>query len=324
MPGRKPSILLLATMAVAIGVAAFRLVRPHGAVEADVAPALAIALPLWWHVILRVLVTVGFVGLILFVLLLFFEGRFVFHPRREGARGEPPPGVQACFFRTPDGERLQAWWHPGAGEPSGCPVLLWCHGGGGNMRDRAGRLQALADAGLAVLLFDYRGYGHSEGNPSEHGLYVDAQTAHRYLTSVRGVAPERIVALGTSLGAAVALHVALRLKVAGLVMESAAESVPAVARRRLLYLPVASLMRYRFDNLDRIGRLKVPLLAVHGGADRRVPVAQGKAVFDAATGPKSFHLIESAGHSDLAEVGGEAYMQTLTQFCGECVARRGA
>jgi hypothetical protein len=257
--------------------------------------------------------------------LLLFERRLVYHPKGKPVSEWAPAwlGIEEVTFRTRDGLRLYGWWHPGRGEgaPSARPVVLWCHGNAGNITHRADNLALLTQRGLAVLLFDYRGYGRSEGSPSEEGLYLDAEAAYAYLVGERGVEPQRIVVFGRSLGAAPALHVAIERPVAGLIMEGAFASVPAMAKHIVPLLPLGRLVRTKFDNLGRVRRLAVPLLTFHAERDELVPIEQGRAVFDAAPEPKEFHVVEGAGHNDTYEVGGEEYLRTLAEFCRRCVAQ---
>ena len=177
----------------------------------------------------------------------------------------------------------------------------------------------LVGRGFAVLLFDYRGYGRSEGSPSEGGLYLDAEAAYQYLVRDRGVEPDRIICFGRSLGAAVALHVAVRRQVAGLIMESAFASVPAVAARCFWVRPLVGLLRNRFNNAARIRGLKAPLLMVHGGDDKLVPIEHGKALFAAAPGAKQFFVVQGAGHNDTYVTGADEYLRTLREFADRCV-----
>jgi fermentation-respiration switch protein FrsA (DUF1100 family) len=267
---------------------------------------------LWWHVAIRGFVALCVVAVLLFAAVLFFENSFVFHPSREPVAGWAPPGlgIEECTLRTADGLELYGWWHPGEGDPAQRPVLLWFHGNAGNITHRAEGLRAFAERGLAVLLLDYRGYGRSDGSPSEYGFYLDAEAAYRYL---------RIICFGRSLGAAVALHVARRRRAAGLIMEGTFASVPDLARRKFSLLPVWFLLRNRFDSLRLIRGAKLPLLMVHGSEDNLAPIAHAKAVFDAATAPKEFYVVEGAGHNDTEEVGGNEYFDTLRRFCYRCV-----
>ena len=248
------------------------------------------------------------------------QGRIIFpRTRRPLSSWSPAGGIEECRFETADGLTLHGWWHAGYGpnDPGVRPVLLWCHGNAGNITHRESNLLAVARHGMAAFLFDYRGYGKSEGKPSEPGLYLDAAAAYRYLTEERGIEPGRIVCFGRSLGAAVALDLALREDVAGLVMESAFENIRAMARVQAPLLPVGRLLRSRFDNLARVGTLGVPLFMLHGDRDRIVPIGQGRAVFAAAPEPKVWHVIEGAGHNDTLAVGGEDYLRVLHRFCYE-------
>lgn len=291
-------------------------------VQAQAPPPCPLGLS-WWHHAVRLVVAVGVVLLVAAAFVLLFEDRFVFRPARKPlVSWDPPgPGVEECTFRTRDGLKLHGWWHGGGGpdDSSPRPVLLWCHGNAGNITHRADNMRMLAQHGLALFLFDYRGYGKSEGTASETGLYLDGEAAYRYLIKERGVDPGRIICFGRSLGAAVALHVATRRKTAGLIMESAFESVPAMAVRKLALPPLAGLLRNRFDNLRRIGRLAVPLLTVHGCQDKLVPIEHGRRIYDAAPEPKQFYPVEGAGHDDAYTVGGDPYYQALCQFCSQCV-----
>ena len=153
-----------------------------------------------WDQVVRAFVVVS-VGIVLAVAaLLLFEDRFVFHPTHQPVAGWQPGGlgVTECTFRARDGTRLHGWWHPGEGldDPDRRPVVLWFHGNAGNITHRAENLRAFAAAGLAVFLFDYRGYGRSEGRPSEVGLYLDGEATHRHLTNELGIAADQIVCFG--------------------------------------------------------------------------------------------------------------------------------
>jgi fermentation-respiration switch protein FrsA (DUF1100 family) len=281
--------------------------------------------------VLRVLRAVVIAFGLFFLFVACCQNRVIF-PRTRGPvrTWDPGGGIEQVRFRTADGLTLHAWWHPGEdvpGEPgldaTRRPVVLWCHGNAGNITHREGNLRALAARGLAVFIFDYRGYGLSEGSPGEKGVYRDADAAYRYLVDETGIAPARIVVFGRSLGAAVALDLALREPVAGLVMESAFENTKAMAKLQMPLLPVGWLLRSKFDNLGRIGGLKVPLLMVHGDRDTLVPTAQGRAVFAAAPEPKRFYAIAGAGHNDTAEVGGKPYFDAFVRFCLECTGGAG-
>jgi fermentation-respiration switch protein FrsA (DUF1100 family) len=170
-----------------------------------------------------------------------------------------------------------------------------------------------------VLLLDYRGYGLSEGKPSEVGVMADARAGLAHLTGERGVPEERIVVFGRSLGGAVAVDLVQDRAVAGLVLESTFTSLSAMAGS---ILPLAApFVRGRFDSQAKIARLRTPLLSLHGDRDDIVPFALGRALFEAAPEPKAFETITGAGHNDTVEVGGRAYFERVGRFLDEVAPR---
>jgi len=239
---------------------------------------------------------------------------FVYHPTpwidRDWARVSGLP-LEEVWFQAEDGPRLFGWYVEARGAGA---VLLWCHGNAGNIIHRLENLVELYRLGLSVFIFDYRGYGRSSGTPSEEGLYADALAAYLYVTERRRVAPQRLVLFGRSLGAAVAGDVASRRPAAGLILESPFPSVEAVARHYYGGLPLHWLLGARFNLTDRLKRVSLPLLVVHGDRDSVIPIELGKQVFAAANEPKSFYSVSGADHNDLYQVGGNAYFQRLRQF----------
>jgi fermentation-respiration switch protein FrsA (DUF1100 family) len=168
--------------------------------------------------------------------------------------------------------------------------------------------------GLSVFLFDYRGYGRSQGSPSEEGLYQDALGAYDQLTRTRLIRPERIVLFGRSLGAAVAVEVASHKLAAGLILESSFPSIEAVARFHYGGLPVHWLLGAEFRLIDRLPHLSLPKLIVHGDQDEIIPLELGRQVFEAAKPPKTFYVIKGADHNNIYHVGGEPYFHRFTEF----------
>ena len=279
-------------------------------------------------VVLKVIRIVGtLLGalVVLSILALLLEDRFIYHPNLRPSDDWSPEGldVNDCYIRTADGLRLHGWWLPPKGEGTEeAPVVLFFHGNAGNITHRAENLRLLSGKGLGVLIVDYRGYGKSEGRPSEPGLYQDAEAAHRYLTEELSVSPQRIVCFGRSLGSAVALYLSTHREVAALVLESPLESAAAMARKIVPVVPLWCFLRSEFDNVTAAGQLKIPLLVVHGDADTLVPIKQGKRVFDAARTQKQFYVIEGAGHNDTYIVGGKDYVDTLADFCNRHAGTR--
>jgi len=221
-------------------------------------------------------------------------------------------------LRTEDGCRVHAWFIPVSDERATAGVtVLMCHGNSGNISHRLERVVAMhRQLGVDVLLFDYRGFGKSTGRPTEAGTHHDALAAYRYLTDQRALSASRIVLLGESLGAAVALSLEAVVEVAGIVLEAPFESIPAMARHLFPFVP-DGWVRTRYDNLDKVSRVAIPLLVVHGTADKTVPFGQGRSVFEAAPEPKTFLTIPEGGHADAYAVGGQDYWNAWRALIGE-------
>ena len=223
------------------------------------------------------------------------ERRFIYFPTR--ALAADPSSVGLAFrdvaFTAADGVKLHGWLIPGRTSI----MLLYSHGNGGNMGDRLAILRLLnSELGVGVFVYDYRGYGRSEGTPSEAGLVSDALGARAALLR-EGVAPEQAIYFGRSLGSAVTIDLALAHPPRAVVLEAPFASVRAMADR---VLPGAGLlMRTRWDSLAKIPRLGAPLLVLHSDADEVIPYTQGRAVFDAAPAPKTFFTIHGARHYDM-------------------------
>jgi hypothetical protein len=215
-------------------------------------------------------------------------------------------------FEAADGIRLHGWFVPARGARA---TLLWLHGNAGNISHRVHNLRVFHDAlRINVFLFDYRGYGLSEGRPSEAGLLQDAEAAWRVLQGRRDVDPRAIVLFGRSLGAAVAAELATRVQPAAVILETPFTSLLDMARHHYWFLPVRWLVRSRYDTLGAVRRVRVPVLVLHGDQDEIVPFDMGEQVFAAAPEPKAFYRIPGASHNDTYLVGGKAYLEALGAF----------
>jgi fermentation-respiration switch protein FrsA (DUF1100 family) len=243
--------------------------------------------------------------------MLAFESSFIYFPARTLDAGPRDYGLAADEVRptASDGVRLHGWWIHGRGQR----VLVWFHGNAGNISHRLDNAKRLVDRlGLDILLVDYRGYGLSEGSPDEAGLYRDGLAMYDEATR-RGFPPERIVLFGRSLGAAVAVEVALARRAGALILETPFRSVPAMARDLYFFVP-GFLIRSRFDVEAKIARVDVPTLILHGDRDEIVPLAHAVRLFELARPPKRFYLIRGAGHNDTYLTGGEAYLREWEEF----------
>ena len=213
--------------------------------------------------------------------------------------------------RTSDGVTLHGWMVPCDGSDV---TLLFFHGNAGNIGDRVENIRLLHEIGLRVFILDYRGYGLSEGAPSEQGLYEDAQAAYAHLVSREGLAPERIAIFGRSLGGAVAVDLASRVPCRRLILESTFTSAADMAAHILPILPWGRLVTERFDSADKIDKVQAPLLQFHGTRDEIVPYRLGQKLFQAAPGPKEFVPIPGASHNDTYLVGGRPYFEKIQSF----------
>jgi uncharacterized protein len=249
-------------------------------------------------------------------LLLAFQRQLIYFPQRTldllpgdlGLRSE-----EAVL--DAEGVRVHAWWLPVEGARLS---VLVCHGNGGNISHRLDRAQRMQQQlGVSVLLFDYRGYGRSGGTPDEEGTYRDARAAYRFLVEAKGIDPAVVVLFGESLGAAVAVQLAIEKPARALVLESPFASIAAMARAAYPFLPpVGPLLRTRYDTLSKAPGLRMPLLVLHGERDSIVPIAQARRVFEAAPAPKRFFAIPGADHNDTYLVGGGPYWQVWREFLG--------
>ena len=243
--------------------------------------------------------------------LYWFANRQIFHPMKHPAgwwdvQGEL--GVEDVLISAADGVRLHGWWKEAPGAEL---ATLYLHGNAGNVTHRGSHILAVAEAGSSILVIDYRGYGKSTGRPSEAGLYADARAAYEWLRE-QGWPPERIVVHGESLGTAVAVDLAARVPVAGVVLEAPFPSAGDVAGTILPFL--GPLLVRSFRTVGKIGRLRAPLLVIHGERDGIVPIELGRRLFEAAPEPKQFWAVAGAGHNDLVETAGPEYAARLARF----------
>lgn len=239
------------------------------------------------------------------------ERRYLYYPAAYPVGDWQPAGLafEDAWFAAADGTRLHGWYVP---RPDPRAVVLYLHGNAGNLSHRVDILRRINERYQAtVMIFDYRGYGRSEGTPGEKGLLQDARAAKAWLARRAGVPEADIVLLGRSLGGAVAVVLAAEGGARGLVLESTFTSVPELAKHYLPLLPARLLMQNRFDSLSKIAAFNGPLLQSHGTADRVIPYKLGRKLFQAAGDPKRFVTIRGGDHNDPQ---GEEYYRVLDEF----------
>ena len=225
--------------------------------------------------------------------------------------------VEDVWFDAEDGTRLHGWWIE---SPGASGTLLYCHGNNGNITNRIAVLLDLRRLDLNILAFDYRGYGRSEGVPFEEGLYRDVRAAWDHLIAERAALPASILLFGHSLGGAVAVDGALHREVAGLVVQSSFTQVRDMARTIYPGVPLHYIARNQFRSIEKVARLAMPKLFIHGGADPTVPLPLGRTLYEGAAAPKEWYEVPRAGHSELHRHGGLRYYARLERFVRLCLS----
>ena len=227
----------------------------------------------------------------------YFPDRRMYSPLEGGV-----PEMSIVRFNAADGVQLISWHHAG---DAGAPTVVYFPGNGGNIAGRGGAARPWIEAGYGVLLVGYRGYGGSDGRPTEEGLYADGRAAIAYLSG-RGVPAPRIALYGESLGTGVAVKMAVEHEVGAVILEAPFTSAVDVGAPAYPILPVRWLMKDRYESLGRIAAVEAPLLIVHGEDDRTIPVAHGRRMLAVARAPKQGVFIAGAGHDDLRAHGADA------------------
>ena len=265
---------------------------------------------------LVVLVVVLYVALLL--LLRLNESRLIYFPGSQRSLLAPPGSlnlpVERVTFPTEDGLTLASWVIPAGRDSTGLWLLI-CHGNAGNLSEfgRPAHYAGLRELGLHLLAFDYRGYGESEGLPTESGLYKDADAAYRYLRDGRGVPADRIIIFGHSLGSAVAVDLASRVSVGGLIVEGALTSVVDRGQELYPFIPVRWIAGTRFVSIEKIAKVTAPKLFLHARGDEVIPVAHGRRLYEAAPPPKTFLELQG-GHGDAFDVDSAKYYGAIAEF----------
>jgi fermentation-respiration switch protein FrsA (DUF1100 family) len=269
---------------------------------------------------LRLLAVLAVCYIVFLVILRLGESRMLYVPGGSRSLVEPPAelglGVRRVELTASDGVRLVGWAMPA--DSSSAYWMLICHGNAGNISE-AGRpfhYAGLRALGLSLFAFDYRGYGESDGVPTEQGLYRDADAAYRYLRDTLDVPADRIVVFGHSLGSAVAVELVGRVPAAGLVLDGALTSVVERAQELFPYAPVRWIAASRYPSIARVGALTIPKLFLHARDDEVIPFAHGRRLFEAAAPPKRFVPLQG-GHGDAFETDSAAYFGALGGFVAE-------
>ena len=246
-----------------------------------------------------------------------FDRWLAFFPTREITNTPDDLGMhfEDVYFPAADGTQLHGWFIPGRGDDT----LVWFHGNAGNISNRVYNIMLLYQhVGANLFIFDYRGYGRSDGKPSEKGMYADGEGVLEYLHSRDDIDHDKLVLFGRSLGGCIVAELAMHHRVKAVILESSFTSVDAMARYNrpaiAFFIPSRLLIKSRFDSIKKMPLIHSPVMVVHGDKDVTVPIHMGRELFNAANKPKRFYEIKGATHDDTHIVGGEAYFKALRDF----------
>ncbi|MHC4498526.1 MAG: alpha/beta hydrolase [Planctomycetota bacterium] len=247
-------------------------------------------------------------GLILYLM----QPKFLYHPMRGLPYTPDELGLdfENVVFKTADGLKLSGWFIPAENSEL---TVLFCYGNGGNMTHRLDSINFFYNIGLNCFIFDYRGYGGSQGRPTEQGTYLDAEAAYVWLTKERRISPDNIIIFGRSLGGSIGAQLASTVPVGALVVESTFTSYVDIARKFYPYMPVQWFASYRYRTIDHMRDIHCPVMIIHSQNDEVVPFEFGLKLYDAANEPKEFVEIFGS-HNDGFLVSGEIYRNAWTDW----------
>lgn len=247
--------------------------------------------------------------------LYFFQHRHVYFPEKGLGETPDPWGIpfEDVRFSASDGTGLNGWWVPPTGWEA-LPVILFCHGNGGNLSAFKSFVRLFHDLGCAAFHFDYRGYGESEGRPGEAGTYRDGEAALAWLETEQNIPRSRIVYFGLSLGGGIATHLARRHPAGGLVLLGTFLSIPEMGREVYPFLPVELLARIRYPNRENLQHYSGPLLIVHSRQDEVIPFRHGERLFEESPSENKTFLPISGSHNDGHDTSGSRFINCLKEF----------
>ncbi len=274
-------------------------------------PYIISALKLAWAILRIALgIWLGF-GLLLF----FTQSRYIYAPTLGIEETPADIGLpfEDLFLTTAQGHHINAWHIPGPSDAAA--TILVCHGNAGNMGNRLAIIHSMHRLGLNVMIFDYSGFGASQGKPSEQNTYSDARAAWGWLTEQRKTPPETIIVMGSSLGGAVASHLATQVKPAGLIIEASFSSLPNLAAQLYPLWPARLMCRFNYNNLENLRKVQCPVLVGHSPGDDMIPFSHGRRIFEAANEPKLF-LSLSGPHNGAEFMFSSEHSKTILDFFG--------
>lgn len=269
----------------------------------------------FWFMIVKIIILLLGIFAFLAFLILFFQSKLIFFPHVPGRDIEGTPDelgfrYEVVTLTTKDNVKLSGWFIPA---DSCRGVVLFCHGNAGNISHRLESIRIFHSLKLSTLIFDYRGYGQSEGRISEKGTYLDAQAAWDFLVNEKSVKPEEIILFGRSLGGSIAAWLVQNRSPKALIIESSFTSIVDIGKEIYPFLPVKRLSRFRYSTLEYVKNNKCPILIVHSTTDEMIPIQHGKRLFDAAQEPKEFLEIKGT-HNEGIFTSKDQYVKGLDMF----------
>jgi len=253
------------------------------------------------------------IGYVAAAFLIFaFQSKLLYfpNPKSDAVPSDLGMSYEEVEFSASDGVKLHGWFVPAAKPVA---TLLFCHGNAGDVSYRIHTLCQLNRMGMSTMIFDYRGYGLSEGEPGEEGTYMDARAGWDYLTEQRGIPAERIVIFGRSLGGAIAAHLAADVEPAALVIDSSFTSVSDRASEMLWMFPTRLLCRFEYDTEQYLRGIRCPVMVMHAREDELIPFHHGEKLYESANEPKQF-LVRQGGHNDALLTSSQSVHQEFLRF----------
>lgn len=248
------------------------------------------------------------------------QPKFLYSPERDVSSTPAELGLdfENVVFKSADGLDLSGWYIPAKNSKL---TLLFCHGNGGNMAHRLDSINIFHNLGLNCFIFDYRGYGDSQGKPGEEGTYMDAMAAYKWLTEEKGIPNEDIIIFGRSLGGSIAAQLASKVEAGALIVESAFTSYVDIGKEYYPYMPVRWFARFGYRTIDYIKEVRCPVMLIYSRNDEIVPYKFGLELYEAANEPKEFIEI-FGGHNDCFLTSGEIYTEVWEKWLKFIVANR--
>lgn len=245
-------------------------------------------------------------------ILYFMQPTFLYCPVREVLYTPDELGMdfEDVVFKTDDGLRLNGWYIPAENSQL---TVLFCHGNGGNIMHRLDSINIFYNLGLSCFVFDYRGYGSSEGKPGEEGTYLDVEAAYEWLSEEKKISPNDIIIFGRSLGGSIATQLASKVQARALIIESTFTSYVDIGRKFYPYMPVRLFARFSYKTIDYIKDVHCPVMIIHSRSDDVVPFEFGLELYELANEPKEFVEIFGS-HNDGFLVSSEIYKKAWTKW----------